>query len=122
MNMGYPPQGSGGGIGYKNEGEASLVANGTEQTVFDITKTTPFKGYLWIDVSAMTVFDGIIITEYIQKSATDPLLKFTDATILGAQVTPMVSTFEKILGYRHRITLKQTLGTFKTFPWQYLSG
>ena len=121
--MSYPPQGGGaGGISYKKEGEGSLVADGTEQTVFDITKKKPFKGYLWIDVSAMTVLDGIIITEYVQKSAADPLQKFTSTIILGTQVAPMMSTFEKILGYRHKLTLQQTVGTLKTFPWQYLSG
>jgi hypothetical protein len=100
--------------------QGDLTADGTEQTLIDDTTNKWFSGY--IDLENMISGDTVIIKTYIKVRSTgvSTLTLWSVDTYINAQTNkqivfcaPMPSDVE------FKITLTQTVGTFRVFPWKF---
>lgn len=106
--------------------EGELTANGSEQTVVEVigfknvVEVMGFKnvgGY--IDLSAMTDDDTVVLRRYIKVSSGGEYKLHASQPYNGVQSEPLIR-FPFIIGYYGiKVTLQQTSGTFKTFPYQF---
>jgi hypothetical protein len=103
----------------KIDTQGLLTADGAEDTVVDKVLATAFKGQLNIDLSNLAFGDTIILKEYTKASSGGPLNLVTSTTFTGVQAQPIAVFLVKGLAYEHKITLQQTLGTFKSFTFTY---
>jgi hypothetical protein len=97
--------------------ENEIYADGTEQTVIETLGLINLEGY--IDLSQMVNGDTVTLRRYvkIQKDAEYKL--HGEETYVGVQAQPLVR-FPAMAGcYGIKITLKQTSGTYKNFPYQF---
>jgi len=100
--------------------QGDLTADGTEQTVWDVTTSKWFSGY--IDLENMASGDTVVLKQYLKVRSTgvatlvqiEPSVTYTDAQT-GKNVvyfTPMPSDVE------YKVTLTQTAGTNRVYPWK----
>jgi hypothetical protein len=100
--------------------QGDLTADGTEQTVWDVTTNKWFFGY--IDLENMTTGDTVELRQYLQVRSSgvstlvqiEPTVTYTDAQT-GKKVvffTPMPSDVE------YKVTLTQTTGTNRVYPFK----
>jgi hypothetical protein len=97
--------------------EGSITANGTEQTVIEKLGLINLEGY--IDLSQMTSTDTVTIRRYVKIQRNGEYKLHGEETYVGIQAQPILR-FPAIAGlYGIKITLKQTSGTYKNFPYQF---
>jgi len=97
--------------------EGEIYADGTEQTVIEALGIMNLEGY--IDLSHMMDGDTVTLRRYvkIQKDAEYKL--HGEETYVGTQAQPLIR-FPPMAGYYGiKITLQQTSGTHKNFPYQF---
>jgi len=99
--------------------EDSLVADGTEQEiVLDETGGNPLRSIEgFIDFTAMQAGDTIVIREYLKLESGGSYVKYAEETYSDAQALPACWIDTKPAKYGLRITLEQTAGTNRTFPY-----
>jgi len=99
--------------------QGDLTADGTEQTVWDVTTNKWFSGY--IDLENMQSGDTTTVKRYIQVRGTGvaTLVLEWSETYTDAQtakkiiyVPPMPSDVE------YKVTLQQTAGTNRVYPFK----
>lgn len=100
--------------------EGSITANGTEQTVIELSELVTIYG--WIDLSSMSSGDTVIIRYYVRIEAGGALRKYAEETFINAQANPMIRFPPVTARYGIKITLQQTSGTFKSFKYQFFKG
>jgi hypothetical protein len=100
--------------------KGDLTATGGEDVLIDDTTNKWFSGY--IDLENMASGDTVVIKTYIKVRSTgvSTLALWSTDTYVNAQTTkvivfaaPMPSDVE------FKITLTQTVGTFRVFPWKF---
>ncbi|MEM2249936.1 MAG: hypothetical protein QXO00_02385 [Candidatus Bathyarchaeia archaeon] len=97
--------------------EGVLTADGTEQTLIEASGLLSLEGY--VDLSAMTTGDTVTLTRYVKIQQDGEYKRHATETYTGPQADPLVR-FPFIAGYYGiKVTLKQTSGTYKTFPYQF---
>ena len=101
--------------------EGTLVADGTEQNVvLDEVTGNPsrfLEGY--IDFNAMVAGDTVVIRQYVSVVTPVAYRQYATETYSGAQAMPMIFVVSKSGRYGIRVTLQQTAGTYKSFPYQF---
>lgn len=101
--------------------EGSLTADGAEQNVvLDETVGNPSR-YLegFIDLTNMAGGDTVVIREYISVIAGPSYRKYAEETYSGVQALPLLFITTKPARYGLRVTLQQTAGTYKAYPYQF---
>lgn len=102
---------------FTEEGSGTLTADGLEQTIKEIL-TTVNKLHCFIDLTNMASGDTVIVRQYMTiKSAGSPI-KYAEETYTDAQSLPMLYVITKPARYGIKITLQQTVGTYRTFDWE----
>ena len=100
--------------------QGDLTADGTEQTLIDAVTSKWFSGY--IDLENMSSGDTTVIKLYIKvrSSGVSTLVLWWQDTYVDAQtnkpilyLTPMPSDIE------YKVTLTQTAGTNRVYPWKF---
>jgi hypothetical protein len=101
--------------------EGTLTADGTEQNlVLDEIPGNPprfLDGY--VDLSAMAEGDTVVIRQYVSLVTPVSYKKYAEETFSGPQALPLLYITTKTGRYGIKVTLQQTAGTFKTFPFQF---
>lgn len=101
--------------------EGTLVADGTEQNVvLDEVTGNPsrfLEGY--IDFNAMVAGDTVVIRQYVSVVTPVAYRQYATETYSGAQAMPMLFVVSKSGRYGIRVTLQQTAGTMRDFPYQF---
>jgi len=101
--------------------EGTIVADGTEQNVvLDEVTGNPsrlLEGY--IDFNAMVAGDTVVIRQYVSVVTPVAYRQYATETYSGAQAMPMLFVVSKSGRYGIRVTLQQTAGTYKSFPYQF---
>jgi hypothetical protein len=101
--------------------EGTLTADGTEQNVVldEITgnPTRYLEGY--IDLSNMESGDAVVIREYMKIKSDGGYVKYAEETYSGVQSIPLLYIITKPGRYGIKITLQQTSGTYRNFPYQF---
>ena len=97
--------------------EGTITADGTEQTVIEASGIMNLEGY--IDLSQMTNGDTVTLRRYVKIQKNTEYKLHGEETYVGAQAQPLIR-FPAIASYYGiKITLKQTSGTYKNFPYQF---
>lgn len=92
-----------------------IEADGTEQVVVDVAGMLSLEGY--IDLSEMEDGDAVVLKRYVRVSPDSGYALHAEETFVGRQLQPAVR-FPPVAGYYGiRVTLRQTSGTFKRFPY-----
>ena len=97
--------------------EGVLVADGTEQILVEAAGVLNLEGY--VDLSAMTSGDQVVLRRYVKIQEGGEYRLHASETYNGVQAEPLVR-FPFIAGYYGiKVTLQQTAGTYKSFPYQF---
>jgi hypothetical protein len=99
--------------------QGDLTADGTEQTVWDVTTNKWFKGY--VDLENMASGDTVILRRYLKIRSTGvaTLVIEDKGTYTNEQVDKKIITFAPMgSDVQYKVTLEQTVGTIRVFPWK----
>ncbi len=98
--------------------EGVLVADGTEQVLVEAVGLLNLEGY--VDLSAMAEGDTVVLKRYVKIQEGGEYKLHASETYTGVQAEPLIR-FPFIAGYYGiKVTLQQTSGTFKSFPYQFI--
>ena len=111
-------------IANKNEytGSVTPSALNTETTVVEfanVGNTYITEGY--IDLGNLASGDAVIITEYIAVDGVNYRI-FNQVTFQNAQSQPIIRFHAKTFtsNMKHKITINQTAGTLRSFPYSFV--
>jgi hypothetical protein len=96
----------------------NLVADGTEQTLLEFEGVAKIIGY--VDLSAMAIGDTIIIRQYMKIAANGSYKKYVEQPSVGIQPEPLLYITPKETDVAILITLQQTTGALKRFPYNFM--
>jgi hypothetical protein len=97
--------------------EGTVTADGTEQTVLEALGLMNLEGY--VDLSEMTNGDTVTLRRYVKIQQNAEYKLHGEETYVGIQAQPLIR-FPAMAGcYGIKITLKQTSGIYKSFPYQF---
>jgi hypothetical protein len=88
----------------------------TEHTLYNPTTNKWFSGY--IDLTNMASGDTTILTVYVITKTAGSYITYYQATYSGAQTYPLIyfPPLPSDIGYK--LTLKQTVGTGRSYDWR----
>lgn len=97
--------------------EGTLTADGTEQTVAELTSDLPVKFQGWINLDNMDLGDKVTIKTYAKNQAG---VYKTHAVELYADVLeqPMVNLITKVTE-AYWVTLQQTSGIYRDYDYRF---
>lgn len=95
--------------------EGSIVADGSEQIVVEESKLSILSGF--IDLGSMEAGDNLTIRQYIKLIGNWRL--YADESYAGVQIQPALYITNKTANNIVRITLEQTMGTYRNFPYEF---
>jgi hypothetical protein len=99
-----------------------LKATGGEDVVLEYTDSKPFKIQGWINLKNMAAGDVVIITQsFTLQNDTEPSI-FARRTYKDAQSQPLVHITPREILKSVKITLQQTGGTLKQYPFEFYIG
>jgi len=106
-------------VGYPREvyKEGGVVADGTEQLVVEVPGIVSLEGY--IDLSAMASGDTVVIKRYVRIEDGGEYRLHASETYIGVQEEPLVRFPPMVSYYGMKITLQQTGGVYRRFPYQF---
>jgi len=99
----------------------SLTADGSEQVVVEVaTPMGVFKPLkVKINTTAMTWGDWITLRWYEVITPAGAYVKKDELTLNGPQVSPLINIELEPNRNGVRVTLEQTAGVNRVFPWEY---
>lgn len=103
-------------MGFEVFAEGTLTANGTEQTLAELTESVRVSGY--VDLSKLQAGDTVVIRQYIKLFAS--YKQYYGEVYSGVQTEPMVYVQSKEIASSTKITLQQTGGTYRTFDYKFI--
>lgn len=102
---------------FADEAEGTLTADGTEQTIKEITALVN-KLHCFVDLTNMQSGDTVVVRQYMQIKSAGTFIKYAEETYNDAQTLPMLYIVLKPARYGIKITLQQTAGTNRTYDWE----
>jgi len=102
----------------KPDAEGTLTANGSEQTLTNITALTKLSGY--VDLSQMQLGDSVVIRQYMVLKSGGSDRKYEEHAYSGAQDPPVVYVTTKVLAHGGKVTLQQTAGAYRTYDYSFV--
>jgi len=100
--------------------EGEVVADGSEQTLVEVTDTAPFKISGWISLSNMQDGDQVKITSYVKLCPDCGWEIFDTNTYSDSQDKPAVFHVEVSGKYGVKVTLQQTAGTYRSYRYLFV--
>ena len=99
-----------------------MKADGSEQILFEYVRNEPFTLSGYVNLKNMEDGDKVTIREYIKMAIDDDFHLYEEATYVNKQEKPIIY-IRKLPALRGiRITLQQTEGIFKYFPFEFFMG
>jgi len=98
--------------------EGTLTADGTEQTVVEVTTENNVDGF--IDFSEMQAGDVVKIRLYGIIKPGGTWRMYEDAEFSGPSAKPLVYVHRRPTRYGWKVTLQQTAGTYRSFDYQFV--
>jgi hypothetical protein len=96
----------------------NLLADGSEQMLLEFEGVAKIIGY--VDLSAMTIGDTVIIRQYMKLATAGSYKKYAELPLVGVQPEPLLYITPKETDVAILITLQQTTGTFKRYPHNFM--
>lgn len=103
---------------FLEEGNGTLTADGTQQTVREYAGTGKLHAY--IDLTNMAGGDTTVIRQFMKIKDGGSYIKYGEETYSGAQSLPMLHIIMKPSKWGVKITLQQTAGTNRNYDWETL--
>jgi hypothetical protein len=99
-----------------------LTATGGEDVVLEYTDSEPFKIQGWINLKNMAAGDVVVVTQsFTLQSDTEPSI-FARRTYKDVQSQPLIHITPREILKSVKITLQQTGGTLKQYPFEFYIG
>ena len=101
--------------------EGSITADGTEQNlILDEVAGDPSR-FLegMVDLNNMAAGDAVTIRQYLSLVTPVAYRKYAEESYSGAQTMPALFIVSKSGRYGIKVTLQQTAGTYRVFPYQF---
>lgn len=95
----------------------TLTADGTEQTVVEMTTLGELEG--WIDLANMAGGDTVVIKSYARIKSGGTYRLHASATYTGVQSSPALHVAKLPARHGLKITLQQTAGTNRDFDYTF---
>lgn len=96
----------------------NLVADGTEQTLLEFVNIGRISGY--VDLGNMQVGDKVIIRQYMKLVRGGNYREFEGVPYSGVQDSPVLYIEPKETDFAIKITLQQTVGSYRSFPHNFM--
>ena len=99
--------------------QGDLTADGTEQTVWDVTTDKWFSGY--IDLENMATGDTVTLKRYIKVRSTgvSTLVMEWSFTYYNEQINKKIIYFAPLpSNVEYKVTLTQSTGTNRVYPFK----
>lgn len=103
-------------------GNLALSALNTETDVVNIgSQSDDYMVEGYVDLSALTAGDSVVVREYISVDGTNYRL-FAQVTYNGPLSEPVIRLHTKTLLYNmlYKVTITQTAGTLRSFPYAFI--
>lgn len=95
----------------------NITADGSEQTIIEAMGLGLLEGY--IDLSNMQAGDTVLIKQYVKIVEGGDYKLYANGSYSGVQSQPMLHFEDRMLDLGMKITLQQTAGTFRAFPYEF---
>lgn len=96
--------------------EGVLTADGIEQTLVEDTLLSNLSGF--VSLINMGAGDTVTIRQYIDLNGASYRL-YADETYSGTQIQPAIYITAKTSNTKMKITLQQTAGAYRQFPYEF---
>jgi len=97
--------------------EGAVIADGTEQLLVEAPGILNLEGY--VDLNNMAGGDEVLLKRYVKIQEAGDYRLHASQIYTGVQAEPLIR-FPFMAGYYGvKVTLQQTAGVFKTFPYQF---
>ncbi len=103
----------------KSLGAATVVADGTEQTLCEQGGGSPSRVSGYIDLSPLLGGDTVVVRHYVKAKSAGAWRCYAEETYTGVQAIPLVHITEKPENHGLKVSLQQTVGAFKTFDYEF---
>jgi len=103
-------------------GSGTFTASDKEDVVIEYGEKEPFRVQGWIDLRNMADGDTVIMRQYFQLEKEDALSLFAQRTYKNAQSQPLIHITPREIVRKVKVTIQQTSGTFKQFPYEFYVG
>jgi len=103
------------------EDEGTLTADGNEQQILNLAASSPPKvvdGIL--DLANMQAGDTVVVKEYVRSASGGAWRLYSTATYTNVQTEPGIYLERISSRYGARVTLQQTVGTNRTYPYIFM--
>jgi hypothetical protein len=100
-------------MAFKTELTGTTTADGTEQTLVTVTLKGRVSGYLSLE--NMQAGDTLVLSQYILIDGSYEL--YASETYTDAQAEDVIYITDKEVGPATRITIRQTAGTNRDYPF-----
>lgn len=104
--------------GFETPTESSVVMDGTEKNLFEITDVKSSDIEAWVDLTPMQAGDTIVIRYHRKVKAAGTYAKYAEETYSGAQSIPLLCIVNKKIYRDTKVTAQQTAGTNRTLDVQ----
>lgn len=98
--------------------ESSVVMDGTEKTLFEVTDVKVGEVEAWVDLTPMQAGDTIIIRYSRKMKAAGTYAKYAEETYSDSQTMPALCLVNKKIYRDTKVTAQQTVGTNRTLDVQ----
>ena len=99
--------------------EGEITADGSEQTLVEVTDAAPFKFSGWVSLSNMQDGDQVKITSYVKLCPDCGWEVFESNVYSDSQDKPAVYHVEVTGKYGVKVTLQQTAGAYRSFKYLF---
>ena len=103
----------------KHLGSGNMKADGTEQIIFEFSRNEPFKLEGWISLENMENGDTLVVRQYEKLDVDDKYVMHAEDVYYDAQKEKLIRISPKIGMRGVKITIQQTSGSYKYYPWEF---
>jgi len=97
--------------------KGTLLADGTEQTIFEYVGTAVVQGY--VDLQNLQEGDEVVIASYVKVKEDGEYKEYAKETFKGKITPPMLYVMPRLSGIAMKVTLQQIAGIYKSFDYLF---
>ena len=101
----------------KQFSDGTLTADGTEQTVVELTRLGHLEGY--IDLSNMQAGDTLVIKVYVKIKSGGSYRQYDSGSYSGVQTSPALHVSALPASYGVKVTLQQSAGINRDYDYKF---
>ncbi len=103
-------------MGFRSIAEGSILADGSEQTILEVTQSGRFAGY--VSLREMQAGDTVYLSQYVKIDGTYD--RYRREPYQDVQTDPAIYITPKEVVTGMKITIQQTVGTFREIDFNFI--